>query len=269
MSLPILDHISNDGSVSTVASLTWAQTVTVGILNAVLLAFIQIDNATVSNFTYAGAAMTLLASKVEGTFLTALYYKLGPVTGSNNFVLTPSTSALMGAAAADYSNVNQTTPFGTPVTSGGTSGTTSSNIIMTANTSQKVIDCLSITTSGVSPSSGQMIESQDQTNLAEYLADINATGSSMTLGWGGITGGNDFAQITVALNGIIPPASLYAPYVVPGSVIGANIWPGPPGLKYPSKMGPVIRRANNVFRNGGGLMGKNILRRKWWQKFWS
>ena len=53
--------------------------------------------------------------------------------------------------------------------------------------------------------------------------------------------------------------------ITPGAVIGPSIWQGPPGLKYPSKMGPVIRRANNVFRNGGGLMGKNVLRRKWWQ----
>ena len=61
------------------------------------------------------------------------------------------------------------------------------------------------------------------------------------------------------------PASLYAPFVTPGAVIGPSIWQGPPGLKYPSKMGPVIRRANGIFRGGGGLMGKNILRRKWWQ----
>jgi len=75
-------------------------------------------------------------------------------------------------------------------------------------------------------------------------------------------------NVPVTLIVPVPAVSNYAPFVTPGAVIGPSIqqpYRGVYGIPYPSKMGPVIRRANGIFRGGAGRHGKNILRRKWWQ----
>ena len=264
-SLPILDNISNS-SVASATGITWSHTVS-PLANMILIIALEVGGGTtISSATYAGAALTQLTTiteVVEGY----IFYKLSPAMGTNNVVINwGAVMAEAAVAAVDYSNVVQAGPFGTPATAGNSSSGNSSNTVATTSASnQLVIDCNCCLDTSSSPASGQTVRESNTAQEPIYFADILATGSNMTLNWTNTPSTGAWLQMSVALNGIVSAVGLRAPLVVPGAVIGPSIWQGPPGLKYPSKMGPVIRRANGIFRGGGGLMGKNSLRRKWWQ----
>lgn len=64
----------------------------------------------ITSVTYAGAAMTLVG-KVAGTVgvrWTYMYYLLNPASGSNNVVISSSSTKFLIACAGDWAGVNQT-----------------------------------------------------------------------------------------------------------------------------------------------------------------
>jgi len=104
-------------------------------------------------------------------------------------------------------------------------------------------------------------------NLQGWQGYASAPAMTCFLGTTAGAGVANDAQTTTPVQ--VASLSLFAPLIIPGAVIGPSIWQGPPGLKYPSKMGPVIRRANGIFRGGAGLNGKNVLRRNMWQRLFN
>jgi len=257
------DNASNGTTIGSGTNISWSETVgsiTNGILIVLAVATVTISGVTLnSSVNLLQFGSTLM---ITGGQQGSLWYLLNPPSGLNTMKISTGSTGGIAGAGVSFANVAQSGTFGTLATNFGTS-TTPSNIVATTSLSQVVIDCIfDQSSSSEAATTGQTIRANNGWDLD--IGSIVATGSNMTLGWTVSTSSN-WGEMSVALNPFVPASPLYAPLVVPGAVVGPSIWQGPPGLKYPSKMGPVIRRANGIFRGGGGLMGKNILRRKWWQ----
>ena len=128
---PVFSAASEGNTGSTaVGSLTVSHTVGAAGTNRILVVGVNIfsDSAplpTVSTMTYAGQSMTLLAAQEDGVapskIRTEMWYIKAPATGTNNIAITFSASVRAVAGGMSYTNVHQTTPFGTPATAGGLS----------------------------------------------------------------------------------------------------------------------------------------------------
>lgn len=102
---------------------------------------------TVSSITYNGVALTLLSASNCATSGTNFcrgetWYLKNPAAGTNTLVTTVSATADIAVGSAIFSNVDQTTPFGTVATASG-NGTTSGVTVTGTNTDQIVFDFLS------------------------------------------------------------------------------------------------------------------------------
>ncbi len=196
--LPVKDAVSNS-SVASASSLTWSHTVGVA-SNMILVVTVAVGGSgTCSGITYAGASMTQLTSKAQGTETCYIFYKTGPATGANNVVATFSGSVAGIGLAVSYSNVYQTTPFGTAATSSGGSGN-SSNTVTVSSTSQLVLDVNFANGSSSAVGAAQTIETSNTAVLPFYFADIASTGASMALSWTNAGSPTIWIEMSVALN---------------------------------------------------------------------
>lgn len=167
-----------------------------------------------TSVTYNGQPLTSIASVASaqhfgnGTYME-MWYLLNPPSGT--FALTATAGGggtAMGVAA--YYNVNQTTPLGAPVTStNSTSGSGSTTVsVLTANTSQVVIDAMSVDRDSSSqtctPNTGQTTRWSivQQFFHVGCGGDIAANGGLVTLGWN-VTDA-DWVDIGVTLNPAVP-----------------------------------------------------------------
>jgi hypothetical protein len=150
--------------------------------------------------TYSGASLTSLTSKSQGTETVYIFYKLAPATGANNIVATFSGSASGIGTAVSYSNVYQTTPFGTAASSSGTSGN-SSNSVTTSYTSQLVLDANYSNGSSSTVGASQTIETSNTAVAPFYFSDIGAAASSpMALSWTNVGSPTIWIEVSVAMN---------------------------------------------------------------------
>jgi hypothetical protein len=179
--LPVKDAVSNSSTASG-SSLTWSHTVGVASNMALVVAVAVGSSDTVSGVTYAGSSMTQLSSKNQGTETLYLFYKVAPATGANNVVATFSGTAAGIGLGVSYSNVNQTTPFGTATSSSGTSGS-SSNTVTSTTTSQLIVDINFANGSSSTAGASQTVETSNTAVAPFYFSDIAATGASMPLSW--------------------------------------------------------------------------------------
>lgn len=171
------------------------------------LLVVSTDWATTS-VTYNNRPLTSLASIASaqhfgnGTYME-MWYLVNPPSGS--FALTATAGGggtAMGVAA--YYNVNQTTPFGAPVTATNSGDGPTSLTISTSNTSQIVIDAMSVdrdaSSQNCTPTSGQAAR---WTIVLQFFhvgcgGDIAATGGVMNIGWG-VTAA-DWVDVGVVVN---------------------------------------------------------------------
>lgn len=156
-------------------------------------------SGTCSGVTYSGASMTSLTSKAQGAETTYIFYKLAPATGANNVVATFSGSVAGIGLAVSYSNVYQSTPFGTATTASGGSGN-SSNTVTVSNTSQLVLDINFANGSSSAVGAAQTIETSNTAVLPFYFSDIASTGASMALSWTNAGSPTIWIEMSVALN---------------------------------------------------------------------
>jgi hypothetical protein len=110
----------------------------------------------ITGVTYAGAAMTALATNVTSTHVAnplSVWYKLSPASGSNNVVISQSASATILGEAVSYSGSSGTqfgtTVLGVEVASG--SGSFNESITTTGANSWVV---MFLATGGGTPTSG-------------------------------------------------------------------------------------------------------------------
>lgn len=133
-----------NGWVASASSLTYAHTVTGA--NAVLVvgSWMFNSSATFSSCTYNGVSMTNLVNRTtDGTGGDIRILGLAnPATGSNNVVITCSSSKQIFGNSVSYTGVDQTTPFPDTGTSGSSSGTSFSISITTTVDQSWVFACV-------------------------------------------------------------------------------------------------------------------------------
>lgn len=102
--------------------------------NGLLVVFLTSNNPAmgVSSITYAGAALTLLGRDDKSAPL-AVYYKKAPATGTNSLAVTLTDVYNVSVGAISFSNVDQTTPFGTHIWGSETAGNQTVTITVPAN----------------------------------------------------------------------------------------------------------------------------------------
>jgi hypothetical protein len=191
-----------------VSTLTWAHTVDAG-PQRILVVTVSVRGAvTISGITYGGIPLTFLQRQlINVSAATAeIWYLLNPPVGTANLIITESGTARFAAAAANYTNVNQVTPFGTPVTATGTTTSATVNVTGVA-AGEVVIDALSKRDSTEIPTAdfGQGVR-------AQYVAGVTASdiyspgGTSFKIGTGTInmlwtwsTTARNWAMVAVAM----------------------------------------------------------------------
>lgn len=202
-------QLDNAGQTSSNSS-TVTMSFTVGSQKDRLLV-VSTDWATTS-VTFNGRPLTSLASIASaqhfgnGTYME-MWYLVNPPSGT--FALT-ATAGGGGTAmgAASYYNVNQTTPFGTPVTATNSGDGPTTMTVPTSNTSQIVVDAMSLdrdsSSQNCTPTSGQTTRWSvvQQFFHVGCGSDIAATGSVMTLGWGATAA--DWVDVGVVVNPSVP-----------------------------------------------------------------
>lgn len=197
--LPIKDAVSNSSTASA-SSLTWSHTVSNSASNLILVAAIAVGGSgTCSGVTYAGASMTQLTSKAQGTETCYIFYKLAPATGANNVVASFSGSVSGIGLAVSYSNVVQTSPFGTAATASSGSGN-SSNTVTVTSTSQLVLDINYANGSSSTAGSLQTVETSNTAVAPFYFSDLpSSSSSSMALSWTNAGSPSIWIEMSVAL----------------------------------------------------------------------
>lgn len=199
---PITKDAVSNSQTSTSSTLTWSHTVGTNAKMILVVAVGVPAGETISGATYAGVAMTLYTSKSQSGDTVYFFYLLAPATGANNIVATAVGGNTILGLGISYYNVLQSTPFGTAATASSTTGN-SSNTVTTTASSQKVVDVnlLDASSPSTSPSAGQTLETSNTVQIPFELADINATGSAMTLTWSNSgTTIFDWIEVSVPMN---------------------------------------------------------------------
>jgi len=179
-----------------------------------------------------------------------LWYLIAPATGNHTVTVhfTGNTTYVIGAA--DYYNVNQTTPFGTVNTTSGNSNSFSNNIPSGPN--QLPIDMVAWTAAtGISPSgTGQRaVWNKDIASPASASSYAPSTGSTTTLRWSDSSTDYWYDIGVSLLPAIITvtsvPATIIPPTSVPPTLPLATVVPNPTATIAPFAPSPTIQPINN------------------------
>jgi hypothetical protein len=132
MSVPVLDAASNGNSTTGAIALSWSHTCSGS--NRYLTVALFFNGALSSlAVTYDGVAMTQIGT-ITGGGVNAYFFGLAnPETGANIVSATWATTRAAIGTSVSYTNVNQSSPFGTGVTVASTTSPTSGNITLTSN----------------------------------------------------------------------------------------------------------------------------------------
>lgn len=208
IALDAVSHIT----LGSISSTSWSHTIT-SHPNNFLLVGISIYNsshtATVTNVTYNGVGMTQLATancagsqcRDEVWYLKSSQL---PPTGTYPVTVNLSTSGeAIVAGALSFYNVDQTTPFGTPVTSAANSN--HGTVTVPSNTTQLVVGFFanggSLWTSDSGQTSYWLEDLQYNTGASASKSGGANSGTSSTIGWTLTNTSSDpWAAIGVALN---------------------------------------------------------------------
>ena len=169
-------------SVSPATSLTFAYS-TSGSNRYLTVSVIIDSSSTVTGVTYNGVAMTNLVSiRNTGGHIVYIWGLVAPATGSNNVVVTASSSTTIGAGAIAFTGVNQTTPTSSPQTNQA-DAVTSSSLTVTSKVDDMVIDTIGSAISAPTVGAGQT-QRYSLTPLTTVFRGSTETGaSSVTMSW--------------------------------------------------------------------------------------
>jgi hypothetical protein len=167
------------------------------------------DPVAPATVTYGGLALTKLDEATNSTKEHAsLWYRVAPIEGAANVIADwVCSGGDYGAAAYSYTGVHQTTPFGTPNSNTGNSGTAS--VIVDSATGELVIDGMLYNFNDATP-----LPVKDGTQTQRVLAEIpeldadttwvrsgaseKAGAASVTMSWTA-SSGNEWAIVGAAL----------------------------------------------------------------------
>lgn len=190
-----LDTKSYGYSASTNA-LTWSHTNS----GNLIIVVIGVSQArTVSGVTYGGDALTLATSTVNGNSKAYIYYKFNPKTGSNNVVVSYSTTADSIAGVATF--FNSAGVLGTTNTKTGTAQNKSIDITPTYYNSL-IITCVGCVSGDNNPSGTGQIEIFTGANrTGDYDILSGQTGINQTQSWTS-DASNDYALVAAEFKSI-------------------------------------------------------------------
>ena len=165
-------------------TMTWSHIVTG--TNTFLWVGIVNNRIPVSSVTYAGQALTFLGTEKEGDARLEIWFKVAPLTGTNNIVVTLSAAGVMVAGASSWTGVDQTNPMGTPVFDKFEGG----NPTVTVNSAlgEEVVDAISSFDAAglptVGPVQAQRWNLQNTTDPMNFGAGSSEPGAaSVTMSW--------------------------------------------------------------------------------------
>src|SRR6266571_522148 len=186
--------------------------------NTILLVGVTQDIPGIS-VTYAGHALTpLRVISYFASFTVGMWYLKNPPVGTYQVRVNSADGDVSGGAATFYNVGLSSNTFGnvnTTATFGG-----SPNVSVNATTSQLVVDTTGwlAGNGGSSPGNGQsMLWSQGffgTPNIANGASNKTGIGGNTPMTWNG-TGGNVWAEVVVALNGVAAPTPTPTPTVTP------------------------------------------------------
>lgn len=199
------------------STFSWSHTTGAsGPTSGLLLVGVSIEDntKTVSTVTYNGVNLTRLGNLTITCPTTIanpscedeLWYLKAPPSGLHTIQVNLSGSTSASAGAVGYSNVDQTTPFGTPASNSGSvnaGGGASSLSVATSSASQLVVETFSFDLGGGAGTAGS-----GQTQLWQDTIDRSAassaagTGAPVTMQWTGLNS-SDWADIGVAINPVV------------------------------------------------------------------
>jgi hypothetical protein len=159
VSVPTVSNIVNQVFGSSNTQTLSGYTVPSGGTNKLLMVEVNIgyNGPTVSSITYNGSALSQLGYITSNSNRMEIWYLVAPVAGaSKDIVLTLTGYAGIGLTAMTWANVNQSTPFGTVVSSNN-GYNSSASLLPTSSLGQVVMDFLTTTTSPVTATTGQTI----------------------------------------------------------------------------------------------------------------
>ncbi|GAC1574252.1 MAG: hypothetical protein NVS3B9_5820 [Candidatus Doudnabacteria bacterium] len=191
---------SSTAAVSGAGTLTWTHTVTTTGARRILVVSFMNRNVSVSalasSVTYNGVALTSLGSVQTGSGgnYDEIWYLLNPATGAHSVTITVAAnggSEILNAVASSWLNVDQTTPFGTPVAvyNPGYSAGAQTQLVSPTTIYDTVLDSIILnnsalithtgTTTTVNSSTGSYSDFQDQTPGTASSTTINYTNSAL------------------------------------------------------------------------------------------
>lgn len=187
---------STNGKSST---LTWSHTVGAAGSDRILVVGVSLKtNTVVSGVTYGGQALALVPNSAvvhSGGKRVELWYKVAPLTGANNVVVSMPSSVHMIGGATSWTGVHQTTPLGTAATAALTTGT--GTVDVTSVSGDVVVDTLS-TASTMTVGAGQTQRwNLSQAGFKGAGSTEDATTTTTTMSWTFVSG--DWAITAVPL----------------------------------------------------------------------
>ncbi len=145
----LVNATSNSGAEVNATSVTWQHTVS-GTERALFVGVVTELSRTVTVTWMGSQTLTSIQSLgTSGNQYAYLYYLVNPTAGTGNIVVTINSSDNIKAGAVSLTNVNQTTPIGTPQ-----GKTVSSSVSITSNALsssiyEKIVDVIAISSSAV------------------------------------------------------------------------------------------------------------------------
>ena len=186
---------------------TLSHTVGAGGANRILVVGVSPRSTTVSGVTYGGQALTLVtggAQSSPGNARAELWYKVAPLENANDIVVTLPGNDWAVVGATSWTQVHQTTPFGTAATASGTS--TAPSVPVTSGTGDVVVDVLAAAgnpTTTVDGSQTQRWNTANGNKITGAGSHEDGGASSTTMSWA-LGASGDWAIVGVALKQASP-----------------------------------------------------------------
>lgn len=195
---------------ATATTLSWSHTVSGS--DRILIVGVSVNgNTAVSTVTFAGTALTNIASANQGSSVSvSLWYLVNPAAGTGTVTVTTSGSARFVAGAVSYTGVNQSSPLGTAVTDKGSASSASLTTTSVAN--DLVVDLLAhrgdLTTNPITPGAGQTARWNTRTTMDSATTGVTGgasekAGAAVTMTWTWPTS-RAWAAIAVPLKPVPP-----------------------------------------------------------------
>jgi hypothetical protein len=222
-SAPTFDNVSSGGANNS-ASISFSHTV--GGTNRYLACGVAVQNGTktVSSITFNGIALTQLTSMtntddVNRQSRAEYWYLINPPATTATVVVTLNSATAVAAGCVSYTNVDQSTPHGTPATAKGDGATTT--VVVSSAVNEVVLDVTSIRvgTVGVTEGAGQTnrVEKQSAAGVGNATLAMSSEdgAASVTMSWTvDDATAKAWTAIGVSLKGTTPPPPTGTIYTV-------------------------------------------------------